>query len=88
MPIFKRLLLIVLAATFTIAFVNAQPTKPKNPLAGFWLYVADGTKLEVRENGSLTINGEEYVYKSGVQLSTSPARKAQWRYHSSSTATR
>ncbi len=63
MPIVKRLLFVVLAATFTAAFIDAQTAKPKNPLAGFWVCADDGTKLEIRENGSLTINGEEHVYK-------------------------
>lgn len=63
MPITKRLLFIAVAATLMVAFVNAQTAKPKNALAGFWVCESDGTKLEIRENGSLTINGEEYIYK-------------------------
>lgn len=67
MTIFKRLLITVLVAAAASVFVNAQTArgtaKPKNPLVGFWLCEADGTKVEIRDNGSLTINGEEHIYK-------------------------
>ncbi len=37
--------------------------KPKNPLVGSWVCEDDGTKVEVRANNTLTINGTEYAYK-------------------------
>ena len=46
----------------TVASIFAQE-KPKNPLVGHWLCEDDGTKVEIRANGSLTINGTEYAYK-------------------------
>lgn len=59
----KRSILIILAAAVLAGAAAGQTAKPKNPLVGYWLCESDGTKLQIRENGSLTINGGEYVYK-------------------------
>ena len=56
---------ILFALSIVAAFVfpvSAQE-KPKNPLIGNWVCEDDGTKVEVRPNGTLTINGSEYAYK-------------------------
>jgi len=44
------------------AAVVAQE-KPKNPLIGNWVCEDEGTKVEIRANGTLTINETEYAYK-------------------------
>jgi hypothetical protein len=52
------------AMFFAVAAVSAAAQeKPKNPLVGNWLCEQDGTKVQIRDNGSLTINGTEYAYK-------------------------
>src|SRR5687767_2570678 len=43
------------------ALASAQ--QAKNPLLGHWVCQSDGTKVEIRGDGTLTINGAEYVYK-------------------------
>ena len=48
--------------TLSICNANAQE-KPKNPLVGNWLCEDDGTKVQIRDNGTLTINDTEYAYK-------------------------
>ncbi len=48
-----------------LAFVAAAlaQEKPKNPLVGNWVCEDDGTKVEIRANNTLTIDGTEYAYK-------------------------
>ena len=59
-----RFLAVLMIAIATLASVAAQTKeKPKNPLVGHWVCEEDGTKVEIRANGTLTINGEEYAYK-------------------------
>jgi hypothetical protein len=53
---------LIIALTFVPFAAAQEKEKPKNPLIGHWLS-EDGTKVEVRGNGTLTINGEEYAYK-------------------------
>lgn len=48
--------------TLSFRNINAQE-KPKNPLVGNWLCEDDGTKVQIRDNGTLTINDTEYAYK-------------------------
>lgn len=45
------------------AAVAVAQEKPKNPLVGHWVCEDDGTKVEIRVNGTLTINDTEYAYK-------------------------
>src|SRR4051794_40996963 len=54
------LLLIMLAV---LGFNVLAQDKPKNPLVGNWLCEDDGTKVQIRDNGTLTINDVEYSYK-------------------------
>ncbi|HUR96714.1 MAG TPA: hypothetical protein VMZ26_01475 [Pyrinomonadaceae bacterium] len=57
-------LLAILFAVFVIAVAPvAGQEKPKNPLVGNWLCEDEGTKVEIRANGTLTIDGTEYAYK-------------------------
>ncbi len=37
--------------------------KANNPLVGNWVCDDDGTQVQIRANGSLTINNEEYAYR-------------------------
>ena len=51
---------------FSVMSVVAQDkpaVEKKNPLVGNWVCEEDGTKVDIRANGTLTINGEEYAYK-------------------------
>lgn len=54
---------LMIAAAFVASAAAQENVKPKNPLVGHWLCEDDGTKVEIRANGTLTINGEEYAYK-------------------------
>ena len=56
---YLKLAVVILALIVTAA---AQE-KPKNPLVGNWLCEDDGTRVEIRANGTLTINDTEYAYK-------------------------
>src|SRR4051794_36757450 len=56
---FSVLLLLIVTVAVNI---HAQD-KPKNPLVGSWIAEEEGTKVQIRDNGTLTINGEEYSYK-------------------------
>ena len=59
-----RLLVALFVASILIAAASAQDKeKPKNPLVGNWVAEGEGTKVEIRANGTLTIDGEEYAYK-------------------------
>lgn len=53
----------ILMAMFALS-VSAQqkPKPPENPLVGNW-QSEEGIKVQIRENGTLTINGEEFAYK-------------------------
>ena len=35
----------------------------RNSLVGSWVCQDDGTRVQIRNNGTLTINGADYVYK-------------------------
>jgi len=56
---------VIIAATLlTAVSVSAQEQeKPKNPLVGHWLCEEEGTKVEIRANGTLTIDATEFAYK-------------------------
>ena len=54
---------ILLALLAALAFSVLAQDKPKNPLVGNWLCEDDGTKVQIRDNGTLTINDVEYSYK-------------------------
>ena len=56
------ILAVLALSVFAPADANAQE-KPKNALVGNWLCEEDGTKVQIRENGTLTINDVEYSYK-------------------------
>jgi hypothetical protein len=45
------------------AMMCSGQEKPKNPLVGSWLCEAEGTRVLIRDNGTLTINGADYIYK-------------------------
>ncbi len=57
-----KLVVIVMVATLFVVSGIAQE-KPKNPLVGNWVCEEDGTKVEIRSNGTLTIDGTGYAYK-------------------------
>jgi len=64
----KRTVPTILLLAFSIVAVSSQVSaqekpKPKDPLVGSWVCEDDGTKVQIRDNGTLTINGEEYAYK-------------------------
>lgn len=54
---------LMIAVAFVASAAAQEKEKPKNPLVGHWLCEEDGTKVEIRANGTLTINGQEYAYK-------------------------
>ena len=61
---FAHILLFTLAFVSLAAFASAQPQeKPKNPLVGSWICEEEGLKVQIRADGSLTINDAEYAYK-------------------------
>jgi len=65
--------LIVAAFLLGSSAVLAQPAAkpaPKNPLVGHWVCVDDGTKVDIRANGTLTIDGTEYAYKVNKSVMT------------------
>lgn len=56
--------LFIFAAMILALVISASgQEKPKNPLVGNWICEDDGTKVEIRANGTLTIDGSEYAYK-------------------------
>ena len=59
----KLSILFALSMIAAFVFPVAAQDKPKNPLVGNWVCEDDGTKVEIRANGTLTINGSEYAYK-------------------------
>ena len=59
----KYLKLALIFLTITVSVAAQEKEKPKNPLVGHWFCVEAGTKVEVRANGTLTIDGTEYAYK-------------------------
>jgi hypothetical protein len=64
----KKTVPTILLLVFAIVAVSSQLSaqekpKPKDPLVGSWVCEDDGTKVQIRDNGTLTINGEEYAYK-------------------------
>ena len=64
---FNRLvpiLLIVMSLTVSaVSQDRPSPEKPKNPLVGSWIAEEEGTRVEIRANGTMTIDGTEYAYK-------------------------
>ncbi len=58
---------LAIAMIVTLGFITAvsgqKKEEPKNPLVGKWLCEDDGTKVDIRANGTLTINDTEYAYK-------------------------
>ena len=63
MKLVRLAIVIVISFAFVISTTAQEKEKPKNPLVGNWLCEDEGTKVEIRSNGTLTINGEEYAYK-------------------------
>ena len=62
----KRLtLLVTLPCVMVVLFAGTgfAQAGTKNPLVGNWVCEDDGTKVEIRADGTLTINGAVYVYK-------------------------
>ena len=53
---------LVAIAVLSVLAVAQEKTK-SNPLVGNWLCEDDGTKVEIRADGTLTINGTDYAYK-------------------------
>lgn len=58
----KNLKIVVLILAAALAAAAQEKAKP-NPLVGNWFCVDEGTKVEIRANGTLTIDGTEYAYK-------------------------
>ena len=54
---FASILLVMMFASLAFA------QQAKNPLLGNWVCQDDGTKVEIRGDGTLTINDADYVYK-------------------------
>ena len=63
MKLIRYATVLMIAFAFVTSVAAQEKEKPKNPLVGHWLCEDDGTKVEIRANGTLTINGEEYAYK-------------------------
>jgi hypothetical protein len=55
-----KLVFLVIALSLTVA---AQEKAKPNPLVGNWVCEDEETKVEIRANGTLTIDGTEYAYK-------------------------
>ena len=55
--------LMILMLVVPAALIGQAKEKPANPLVGYWLGQDEGTKVEIRANGTLTIDGAEYAYK-------------------------
>jgi hypothetical protein len=62
MKLAKLLGTVILTIGVVMSAVGQEKEKPKNPLVGNWI-AEEGTKVEIRANGTLTIDGAEYVYK-------------------------
>lgn len=55
---------VLIAAFLMLAPVLADAQqKPRNPLVGNWFCEDEGTKVEIRADGTLTIDGAEFAYK-------------------------
>ena len=56
---------LVVLSMFALALVISATAQDKNksPLVGNWICEDDGTKVEIRANGTLTIDGTDYAYK-------------------------
>src|SRR5688572_14456539 len=54
---------LIVAVVFVTASTAQKKEEPKNLLVGNWVCEDDGTKVEIRPNGTLTIDGTEYAYK-------------------------
>lgn len=63
MKLAKLFVALIVLTTLAHSIAAQEKEKPKNPLVGHWLCEDDGTKVEIRANGTLTIDGEEYAYK-------------------------
>lgn len=61
MKLAKLVVIVVVATLFAVS--GTAQEKPKNPLVGNWVCEDDGTKVEIRANGTLTIDSAEYAYK-------------------------
>ncbi len=59
----KHLKLLVVTLVVALSIAAQEKAKPANPLVGSWYCAAEGTKVEIRPNGTLTIDGAEYAYK-------------------------
>src|SRR5688572_22005029 len=59
----SRFTIVMLVAFGCVAAITAQKKpEPKNPLVGHWFCEVENNKVEIRSNGSMTINGIEYAY--------------------------
>lgn len=63
MKIAKLFVVLIVTTLFAASAFAQEKEKPRNPLVGNWVCKADGTKVEIRSNGTLTINGADYAYK-------------------------
>lgn len=63
MRLTKLLAASLILGTLFVAAQAQEKAKPQNPLVGHWLAEEEGTKVEIRANGTLTIDGEEYAYR-------------------------
>jgi hypothetical protein len=63
MKLVRFVAVLMIAVAFVASVAGQDKEKAKSPLVGHWLCQADGTKVEIRADGTLTINGEEYAYK-------------------------
>ncbi len=59
---FRHAAIPILLIALVVMSVAGQE-KSKNPLVGNWVCEDEGTKVEIRANGTLTINETEYAYK-------------------------
>lgn len=63
MKLARLIAALIVAVAFVANTAAQEKEKPKNPLVGHWVCEDDGTKVEIRANGTLTIDGTEYAYK-------------------------
>ena len=63
MKVARVVTLVMIIGSLFVSAAGQEKEKPKNSLVGNWLCEEDGMKVEIRPNGTLTINGEEYAYK-------------------------
>jgi len=63
MTLVRFAMLLIVSVGCVLSVTAQKKDEPKNPLVGNWICQDDGTKVEIRANGTLTIDGTEYTYK-------------------------